>query len=178
VRRIDETLHKLAGGSVTGLGVGGMATKLWAADLARRAGADVVIASGRAPNVVARAVANEPIGTRFPALEQPIENRKRWILAGPRPAGNLVIDAGAAGALTRNGRSLLPAGVVVVEGDFARGDTVRILDTARLELARGISRYDSADLARIAGCQSHEIAERLGYAYGPVVVHRNDLILL
>jgi glutamate 5-kinase len=178
VRRIDETLHKLAGGSVTGLGVGGMATKLWAADLARRAGADVVIASGRAPNVVARAVANEPIGTRFPALEQPIENRKRWILAGPRPAGNLVIDAGAAGALTQNGRSLLPAGVVVVEGDFARGDTVRILDTARLELARGISRYDSADLARIAGCQSHEIAERLGYAYGPVVVHRNDLILL
>jgi glutamate 5-kinase len=178
VRQIDETLRRLAGDSAGGLGVGGMATKLRAADLARRAGADVVIASGQAPNVVARAAAGEAIGTRFPALEQPIENRKRWILAGPRPAGNLVIDPGAADALTRKGRSLLPAGVVVVEGDFARGDTVRILDAGRAELARGISRYDSTDLARIAGCQSHEIAERLGYAYGPVVVHRNDLILL
>jgi glutamate 5-kinase len=155
-----------------------MATKLQAADLARRSGADVVIASGHAPDVIGRAAAGEPVGTRFPALENPLENRKRWILAGPKPLGSLLIDEGAARALARQGRSLLPAGIVAVEGKFARGDTVRILDPARVELARGISRYDSSDLSRILGCQSDEISGRLGYAYGPVAIHRNDLILL
>lgn len=178
VSQIDETLRQLAGGSISGLGVGGMVTKLQAADLARRAGADVVIASGHAPEVIRRAAEGEPVGTRFPALENPLENRKRWILAGPKPAGCVIIDQGAVRALVRSGRSLLPAGITAVEGEFARGDTVRILDPARVELARGISRYDSSDLARILGCQSDEIAERLGYAYGSVVVHRNDLILL
>jgi len=99
-------------------------------------------------------------------------------LAGPRPAGALRVDGGAAEALTRGGKSLLPAGITAIEGEFDRGDTVLILDPARQELARGISRYDSADLRRIAGCRSSEIIDRLGYAYGAVVVHRNDLILL
>ena len=178
VREIDQTLRRLAGGSVSGLGVGGMVTKLQAADLARRAGADVVIASGHAREVILRAAEGEAVGTRFPALENPLENRKRWILAGPKPAGNLLVDEGAARALVRSGRSLLPAGIVAVEGEFARGDTVRVLNPARVELARGISRYDSGDLSRILGCQSDEISERLGYAYGSVVVHRNDLILI
>lgn len=178
VRRIDETLRGAAGESVSGLGVGGMSTKLRAADLARRAGAEVIIAGGRVPNVIGRAAAGETIGTRFPPLEQPVENRKRWILAGPRPAGALVVDDGAAEALARGGKSLLPAGIAAVEGEFGRGDAVLILTTGRRELARGITRYDSGDLLRIAGCRSGEIADRLGYAYGAVVVHRNDLILL
>ncbi|WP_374689529.1 glutamate 5-kinase [Promineifilum sp.] len=178
VRRIDETLRGAAGESVSGLGVGGMSTKLRAADLARRAGAEVIIAGGRVPNVIGRAAAGEAIGTRFPALEQPVENRKRWILAGPRPAGALLVDDGAAEALVRGGKSLLPAGIAAVEGEFSRGDAVLILTAERRELARGITRYDSGDLLRIAGCRSGEIADRLGYAYGAVVVHRNDLILL
>jgi glutamate 5-kinase len=178
VRRIDETLRGAAGDSVSGLGVGGMSTKLRAADLARRAGTEVIIAAGHVPDVIGRAAAGESIGTRFPALEQPVESRKRWILAGPRPAGALVVDAGAAEALAHNGRSLLPAGIARVENAFSRGDAVLILDPARRELARGITRYDSGDLARIAGCRSSEIFDRLGYAYGSVVVHRNDLILL
>ena len=177
VRAIDETLRRLAGGSVSGLGVGGMATKLQAADVARRAGADVVIASGHAPNVIACLVAGDPVGTRFPALESPLENRKRWIFAGPTPNGHLLIDEGAACALREQGSSLLPAGIKTVEGTFERGDTVSILDLRREELARGIARYDSDEMNRIRGCQSQEIAERLGYAYGPVAVHRNDLIL-
>jgi glutamate 5-kinase len=178
VAHIDEALREAAGGSASGLGVGGMSTKLRAADVARRGGTAVVIADGRLPNVIARAAAGEAIGTRFPALEQPVESRKRWILAGPRPAGALLVDEGAAEALVRGGKSLLPAGIRGVEGSFGRGDTVLILDPARRELARGISRYDSADLLRIAGCRSGEILDRLGYAYGAVVVHRNDLILL
>ena len=178
VHTIDETLRTLAGGSVTGLGVGGMATKLQAADAARRAGTDVIIAAGQAPNVILRAAAGEQIGTRFPALENPLENRKRWIFAGPKPAGKLVIDDGAENALVKNGRSLLPAGITLVDGIFLRGDTISIRNTQGKELARGISRYSSEDLRRIAGQHSDTIADELGYAYGPVAVHRNDLILV
>ncbi len=178
VHTIDETLRALAGGSVTGLGVGGMVTKLQAADTARRAGADVVIAAGQAPNVILRAVGGEQIGTRFPALENPLENRKRWIFAGPKPAGKLVVDAGAKVALVENGRSLLPAGITQVKGSFRRGDTVTVLDENGKELAKGITRYSSEDMRRIAGRHSDAIAAELGYAYGPVAVHRNDLILV
>jgi glutamate 5-kinase len=155
-----------------------MATKLQAADVARRAGADVVIAAGYAPNVISRIVAGEAAGTRFPALENPLESRKRWILAGPRPSGQIIIDAGAEQALCKNGRSLLPAGITHIDGNFERGDTVTIVSNQDNEVARGITRYNSQDLAKIAGCQSDMIAARLGYAYGPVAVHRNDLILL
>ena len=178
VKTIDETLRSLAGGSVSGLGVGGMVTKLQAADSARRAGADVIIASGHVPNVITRAVQAEAIGTRFPALEIPLENRKRWIFAAQKAAGFLTVDEGAARALSANGRSLLPAGITAVEGSFKRGDTVSIQDPAGHVLARGISRYAAHDLRKIAGCQSDEIESRLGYMYGPVAIHRNDLILL
>ena len=178
VNKIDETVKALAGGSVSGLGVGGMATKLQAADVARRAGADVVIAAGSAPNVIARIASGESVGTRFPALENPLENRKRWIFAGRKPQGCVVIDAGAARALLENGRSLLPAGITAVTGTFERGDTICIEGANGQELARGISRYASGDLQKIIGLRSDQIEERLGYGYGTVVVHRNDLILL
>jgi glutamate 5-kinase len=178
VRAIDDTLRNLAGNSVSGLGVGGMITKLQAADIARRAGADVVIASGRAPNVITRVNGREAVGTRFPALETPLENRKRWIFAGPTPAGSLVIDAGAVLALVEQKRSLLPAGIVAVAGNFERGDAISILKPDGRELARGIARYNSQEMTKIKGCHSDEIDGRLGYAYGPVAVHRNDLILV
>lgn len=178
VKTIDETLRALAGGSVTGLGVGGMVTKLQAADAARRAGTDVIIAAGQAPDVILQAVRGELTGTRFPALENPLENRKRWIFAGPKPAGMLLIDEGAKKALLENGRSLLPAGITRVEGIFLRGDTVTIRAENGKELARGIVRYSSADLQRIAGRHSDTIVSELGYAYGPVAVHRNDMIII
>ena len=177
VRTIDETLRNLAGGSVSGLGVGGMATKLQAADVARRAGVDVVIAAGRAPDVICRIAAGELVGTRFPALDTPLDRRKRWIFAGPAPEGMVQVDKGAAHALCETGGSLLPVGITAIEGSFERGDTVVILGPERKELARGIVRYDSADLERIKGCRSESISELLGYGYGPAV-HRNDLILL
>lgn len=178
VRTIDTTLRKHAGGSVSGLGVGGMLTKLQAADVARRAGADVVIAAGHAPDVLRRIVTGESVGTRFPALETPLEHRKRWILTGPAEGRTIEVDAGAARALMKNGSSLLPAGIVAVEGSFDRGDTVTIVGPDRAAIARGVSRYGRVDLERIRGCRSEEINARLGYAYGPVAVHRNDLILL
>jgi glutamate 5-kinase len=178
VRDIDRSLRSSAGDSASGLGVGGMITKLQAADIARRAGAEVVIAAGQAPNVIGRIVSGETIGTRFPPLETPLESRKRWIYAGATPSGALVVDRGAAQALSRQGRSLLPAGITGVSGDFERGDTISIIQPDGSELARGTTRYGSAELRQIMGCHSDEIAGRLGYAYGPVAVHRNDLILL
>jgi glutamate 5-kinase len=178
VHTIDETIKTLAGGSVSGLGVGGMTTKLQAADVARRAGVDVVIAAGHAPQVIARAVAGEAVGTRFPALLHPLENRKRWIYAGRKPKGGVVVDAGAAQALLADGRSLLPAGITAVTGQFERGDSICIQDANGRELARGITRYNNAELTRIAGHHSDKVVELLGYGYGPVVVHRNDMILV
>lgn len=178
VRTIDATLRKLAGRSVSGLGVGGMFTKLQAADIARRAGADVVIAAGSMPDVLLRTVEKDQVGTRFPALETPLESRKRWILTGTGAGHIIGVDAGAARALRDQGSSLLPAGVISVAGDFERGDTVSILGPDKTPIARGIARYAREDLERIRGCRSEEIPERLGYAYGPVAVHRNDMILL
>ncbi len=178
VRHIDQALRALAGDSVSGLGTGGMATKLQAANTARHAGADVVIAAGAESNVLLRVATGEAVGTRFPATSNRLESRKAWILAGPKPAGTLVIDDGAADAVGRRGRSLLPAGIRRVEGDFLRGDTVLIADGSRRELARGIVAYTSSDLRQLAGCRSDDIEARLGYTYGDEAVHRNDMILL
>lgn len=176
---IDDDLRRLAGGSSTNLGTGGMMTKLQAADIARRAGATVIIAAGKEPNVLWRLVEEgEEIGTRFPALLNPLEGRKQWILAGPKPAGKLMLDEGAARALRHHGRSLLPAGIATVMGEFARGDTLVLLDPHGVEIGRGLTRYHAHELRRIAGCQSDAINGVLGYGYGPAVIHRNDLILL
>ncbi|MEX0600635.1 MAG: glutamate 5-kinase, partial [Rhodothermales bacterium] len=142
VRHIDDALHEAAGGSRSGLGVGGMRTKLEAADVARRAGADVVIAAGSAPNILRRIVARERVGTRFPAIDTPLENRKRWIFGGNVASGVITVDAGAAEALAVKGGSLLPAGITGVRGSFERGDVVRIVGAGGKDLGRGIARYD------------------------------------
>ncbi len=178
VKAIDETLRKMAGSSTSGLGVGGMATKLEAADTARRAGADVIIASGHAPDVLIRAANSEPVGTLFRALESPLEQRKKRILAGAPPDGRIIVDEGAVRALLRDGSSLLPAGVLSVEGSFERGDPVPVHDGNGNEIAVGLARYGSDETRRISGAHSNDIQNILGYGYGPVVVHRNDMIVL
>lgn len=178
VTEIDDEVAALAGGSASGLGTGGMTTKLQAADLARRAGIDVVIAAGGLPDVIRRVAAGEAIGTRFPALETPLDSRKRWILGGTTPDGRVLIDAGALRALREKGSSLLPAGIIGVEGGFARGDAVLIIGPGQAPVARGIVRYGADDLRRVVGRRSSEIATQLGYSAGPVAIHRNDMILL
>jgi glutamate 5-kinase len=178
VERIDDQVRALAGGSRSGLGTGGMSTKLAAADLARRGGAEVVIAAGSVADVVLRVAQGERVGTRFRPLANRLESRKRWLLGGPAPAGRVVVDAGAAAALGSQGRSLLPVGVVRVEGRFERGDTVRICNGEGHEIARGLTRYGAASLERIKGRRSEEIAGILGYENSPEVVHRDDLVVL
>jgi glutamate 5-kinase len=174
---IPEALWQAAGGSDGRLGTGGMATKLQAADLARRSGATVVIARGSDPDVVLRLVAGESLGTRFLPVANGVESRKRYLLAGGRIRHRVVVDEGACQAL-RSGGSLLPVGVSHVEGSFGRGDTVRVLDQGGREVARGLVNYASVDLKRICGRHSSEIEKILGFAYGEEVIHRNHLVLI
>ncbi len=178
VKTIDDTLRKIAGGSGTTLGTGGMATKLQAADIARRAGIEVIIAAGSAENVVFDSLSDNPQGTRFLPLEEALENRKRWILAGPASMGDIVIDDGAVNAVINKGSSLLAKGVVKVSGQFSRGDVTRITDSQGKVIARGISSYSSQDLAKITGKHSKDIGEILGYDYGSEVIHRDDLVVI
>ena len=177
VKKIDQSLRELAGGSVSGLGIGGMATKLQAADVARRAGVDVVIAAGSAPSVILRIANGESVGTRFPAPKVPLEHRKRWIFASSTPDGALTVDNEAASSICENGESVLPEHVIGVNGNFNRGSIVIIRDGEGVELARGIVRYDRSEMDRIKGCSSKQIDDILGYGSGPAV-HKNDLILL
>jgi glutamate 5-kinase len=174
---IPESVWQAAGGTNSGLGTGGMRTKLQAADLARRSGTMVIIAPGDEPDVLVRLAAGELIGTRFHPVVTAIESRKRYILAGGRFQGAVAIDTGAARAL-RKGGSLLAVGIVSVDGDFDLGDPIRILSGNQREIARGIASYSSTDLRRILGRKSDEIEVTLGYYYGDEVVHRNDLVLL
>jgi glutamate 5-kinase len=174
---IRPELWEAAGGNGTNLGTGGMVTKLQAADLARRSGTAVVIANGMEPNVLWRLVNGERIGTRFAPAISTLESRKRYILSGRLSPGQITVNEGAGAALKRGG-SLLPIGVTQASDEFDRGDTVRVLDENGREIARGITSYSSADLARLRGHHSDDIESLLGYDYGDEVIHRNDLVLL
>ena len=175
---IDDAIWQVAGGSVSGLGIGGMVTKIESAEIATRAGIDVIIARGTLPNVITRLVEGEKIGTRFIAQDAPLERRKRWLFAGTKPLGKVTVDDGAGHALKSKGRSLLPAGIVTVSGTFSRGDSVSVVGSDGKEIARGISRYSSQAMAKICGLNSAEIEPILGYTYGNAAVHRNDMILI
>jgi glutamate 5-kinase len=173
---IPAELWAAAGQSGGELGVGGMVTKLQAADLARRGGSTTVIASGREPDVIVRVAGGEALGTRFPALGSALLSRERFIWSGWDGQARLTVDAGAAAAL-RAGRSLLPVGVIGLAGAFERGDTVAVVDAAGHELARGLVSYDAGDLARLQGRRSEQIESILGFSYGDEAIHRNQLVL-
>jgi glutamate 5-kinase len=176
-REIPPELWVAAGSSETGLGTGGMVTKLQAADLARRSGAACVIASGTERDVLRRIADGEKIGTYFNPVATSIESRKRYILSARHAPGLLKVDEGASRAL-RQGASLLAVGLKSVEGAFERGDTVRIGKTDGSEVARGIANYSALDLRRIVGRSSDEIETILGYYFGDEIVHRNDMVVL
>ncbi len=177
---IDERIEHLAG-DTRGRGVGGMATKVQAARLATASGATVIIADGKEQDLLSRLVKGEPIGTLFPPTASKMESRKRWMLTGLAIKGSLVVDDGAVVALKEQNKSLLPAGIKTVNGDFLRGDAVDIIGEKGKKgekIARGISNYSSRELAVIKGARSNRIDSLLGYGYGDEVVHRNNLVVL
>lgn len=178
VSHINDELRQLAGGSGTSLGTGGMATKLEAADIARRAGIEVIIAKGSGQNVIVNCVSEQLTGTRFLKLSAPKDGRKKWLLAGPKSSGQIVIDEGATNAIKQHGASLLAKGVRAAKGLFNRGDLVDIVDLHNQFVARGIIRFNHQEVEQIKGCHSKEIISVLGFDCGSAVIHRDDLVLL
>lgn len=176
VKGVTAEIHAMAsGGSGSGMGSGGMTSKLQAAEIAELAGIAMVIANGTCDRPLARAL-DQGIGTLF-LPRRKAAARKAWLGGRLSLNGTLVIDAGAAKALA-GGSSLLAAGVTAVEGAFERGDAVAIRDGAGATLAHGLVEYDAADCALLKGRQSREHADLLGYAPRPAVVHRDQLVLL
>lgn len=178
VTHINDELRQLAGGSGTNLGTGGMATKLQAADIARRAGVEVIIAKGAGSNVILKCMSEQLPGTRFLKLTAPKDGRKKWLLAGPKSNGQIAIDAGAIRALQNNGASLLAKGVTCAFGDFERGDLIDLIDTNNQVIARGLTRFSRSEVNKIKGAHSKNIAQLLSYDAGAEVLHRDDLVLL
>jgi glutamate 5-kinase len=175
VADLTPEIVAMAGPPAPGMSSGGMVTKLAAARIAITAGCRMVIARGDGPHPL-RAIADGARCTWFLASAEPLTARKRWIAGAVAPTGALIVDAGAAAALG-SGRSLLPAGIVAVEGTFERGDAVLVRDGTGTVLARGLCAYASADVARIRGHKTSEIETLLGYRGRDEIIHRDDLVV-
>ena len=170
-------LERMAGGAGSALGRGGMLTKVLAAKRAARSGAGTVIAWGREPDVLLRLAAGESIGTALVATTPKVAARKQWISDHLQMRGSVVVDDGAAAKLRDGGKSLLPIGVVSVEGEFHRGDVIAVRRASGEEIGRGLSNYGSAEARLIARKPSSEIARSLGFVSEPELIHRDNFVL-
>lgn len=175
-RAEDDRVQAVAGDGGA-LGRGGMITKVRAARLAARSGAVTVIASGREDNVLRRLFEGEVLGTLLTPDREPMAARKQWIAGHLQARGTLVVDAGAVKALTSSGRSLLPAGVLSVTGDFSRGEMVLIVDEVGRVIARGLANYGAEDASRILGRPTRAIESILGFMGEEELVHRDNMVL-
>jgi len=179
VRDIDSEAAPVASSSADGSpGSGGMASKVQAARVTTHSGIPTVIIPGAETGALGRTLAGEDIGTLFVPQGERITSRKHWIAYGPRPVGNVHVDAGARRALVEGARSLLPAGVTQVNGEFGIGDTVSVIDESGTEFARGLTSYSATEVRRIQGKRSADIEGTLGYKYVDEVICRDDLVIL
>jgi glutamate 5-kinase len=177
--RVDNPqLDVVAGGSASGLGLGGMVTKVRAARLAARSGAGTIIASGRQLQVLDGICRGEEIGTLLVPVQEREAARKRWLAGQLQARGSLVIDDGAVRVLREQGSSLLAVGVCDVKGGFGRGEVVVCLDVAGNEIARGLVNYDAQETSRLMGKSSSQIEQTLGYVDEEELIHRDNLVLL
>lgn len=172
----DPELDAIAGPSAGELGRGGMVTKIKAARTAAWSGTSTIIAHGMETNVIVRIADGEELGTYLEGTHQPITLRKRWI-ANLKAQGSLIIDSGAVWALRRKQKSLLPIGVIDVEGDFTSGDMVLCRDTNGTTVAYGLSNYTAQEARNIAGKNSRHIEGIMGSRYKPEIIHRDNLTL-
>jgi len=173
----DAALEAMAGGAGSSLGRGGMITKILAAKRAAGSGASTVIAWGREPDALLRLSRGEAIGTLLLAPTQKTQARKQWIADHLQLRGAVTVDAGAVARLQGGGSSLLPIGMVMVEGDFSRGDVIAIRDPQGREIARGLANYASTEARLICRKPSSAFEGLLGYAAEPEMVHRDNLVL-
>ena len=178
VRAGDPRLEAIAGGTGSHIASGGMITKVLAAKRAARSGASTVIASGRETEVLIRLAQGERLGTQLLASTEVLTARKQWLADHLQVKGSVHLDQGAVRALVNERKSLLPIGVVEVNGDFARGDVITCLGTDRREVARGLANYSSDQARRIAGRPSAEIESVLGFVEERELIHRDNLVIL
>jgi glutamate 5-kinase len=174
----DAALEKMAGGAGSALGKGGMLTKVLAAKKAALSGADTVIAYGRTPDVLTHLAKGDAIGTRLVAESLSLQAKKTWLAGHLKTSGRITLDDGAARALRTGGKSLLPVGVVQVEGSFERGEVVSCVTAAGEEVARGLVNYSALEAARIARKPTADIEAELGYIAEAELIHRDNLVVL
>ncbi len=173
----DVALEAMAGGAGSSLGRGGMITKILAAKRAAGSGASTVIAWGREPDVLVHLSQGRAIGTLLVAQTQKTQARKQWMADHLQLRGAVIVDAGAASKVRDEGKSLLPIGMLQVEGDFSRGDVIAVKSPEGIEIARGLANYASAEARLICRKPSSEFATLLGYAAEPEMLHRDNLVL-
>ncbi|MCX8028277.1 MAG: glutamate 5-kinase [Thermodesulfovibrionales bacterium] len=178
VTEITDEMLKMAGGSISGVGTGGMYSKILAAKKALAFGITVNIINGRKKGLINKVISGKKEGTCFIPQKKAMSSRKGWIAFATRPKGVLIIDDGAVKAIVSQGKSLLPSGISKVEGFFNVGDPVLFLDTSRRRIAKGIVNYSSADIDKIRGKKTASIESILGYKYADEVVHRDNLAVL
>ncbi len=172
----DPRLTSMASSEGGKLGTGGMYTKITAAHIAARSGATTYIAKGDRENILLAIAEGKQVGTKLKALNCKVSAKKRWMLEQKQIKGHLIVDAGAEKALIEDGKSLLPIGVVALEGMFERGDIVVCVNLQGEEIGRGLSNYHSHEVMKILRTPSHKIQERLGYIIADELIHRNNWI--
>ena len=177
VTTISDEIWQAAGTAGTTSGTGGMVTKLRAAEIVTHSGEMMVMAHGQEPLVVTRLLKGELLGTLF-LPQSRISGRKRWIAYSRPPKGSLIVDNGARDALVQGGKSLLPAGIRRVKGNFDYSDTVSCLTENGVEFARGLVNYNAIDTAKLAGKHTKDIENILGYRDYDEIIHRDNLVLL
>lgn len=177
VEQLDASIMGLAHDRLGGLSKGGMSSKLEAARLATTGGENVIITSGRTPNILPRIIAGEPIGTLFLAQGQAVASRKRWIGLTVKPRGRLILDAGARTAVEHKGRSLLAAGIVDAEGQFHKGDVVGLRGPDGVEFARGLTNYSADEIRQIKGLKTSQINAVLGHCPYDEIIHRDNMVV-
>ena len=178
VNNIDESIYSMGGPPSNNYASGGMSTKIEAAKLATSSGINTIIANGLEDQVLIKLFNKEPMGTIFKATNNKMESRKRWMLSGLLSDANILIDDGAFNAIKYKQGSLLPAGLIEIDGEFDRGSIILILSEKGKKIAVGITNYSSYDLEKIKGIRSDRIFDILEYRYGDEVVHRNNMVLL
>lgn len=174
----DPTIEIMAGGVGSTIGRGGMLTKINAAKRAARSGAHTIIASGHEENVLVRLAQGEAIGTQLLTKTMKLAARKQWLADHLQTQGKITLDVGAVRALTVEGKSLLPIGVINTNGDYERGEVVNCIDLEGREIARGLINYSATETKKISRCPSSQIESILGYVDQPELIHRNNLVLL
>ncbi|MEM7008046.1 MAG: glutamate 5-kinase, partial [Thermodesulfobacteriota bacterium] len=178
IDRIGKEIENTAGDTVGSTTIGGMKTKIEAAKKAAAYGVPTIIANGNNGETLEQIFSGEEVGTLFLPSEQSLSGRKHWIAFTLKSSGEIVIDSGAAKALTASGKSLLPSGIKEVKGSFGVGESVACIDESGTLIARGLTSYSSAEIVKIMGSKTTDIENILGYKYSDEVIHRDDLVVI